>query len=106
MVLAQAEPHIAANYDKKLVPKGELQDLGNELRAKLEMTDAAMREVSGKASPVEVSAAFASFFLHTRNCNIMGYCILLYILYTLFHVSFLFYVYFSHDREIYSLSEL
>lgn len=53
MVLAQTETHITENYDKKLVPEGELRELGSELRAKLHVTMDALNKISGKNAPVD-----------------------------------------------------
>ncbi|MCB1057212.1 MAG: phosphoenolpyruvate carboxylase, partial [Acidobacteria bacterium] len=55
MVLAKAEAGIAADYDRLLVP-AELQDLGRDLRRRLETTTARVLEVTGHAQLLEDNA--------------------------------------------------
>ena len=54
MVLAKALPDIAAYYDELLVPEG-LQDLGADLRARLEQTRTHVLEVLGNAELLDNS---------------------------------------------------
>jgi phosphoenolpyruvate carboxylase len=51
MVLAKADPRIAAEYDRRLVPAG-LQGLGREMRARLERATAAVLAITGHHEPV------------------------------------------------------
>jgi phosphoenolpyruvate carboxylase len=46
MVLAKAEPHIAAYYERLLVPE-ELRDVGESLRARLDATIALVKRITG-----------------------------------------------------------
>jgi phosphoenolpyruvate carboxylase len=46
MVLAKAEARIAAEYDRRLVPD-HLQDIGTDLRGRLQRASAAVLQVTG-----------------------------------------------------------
>jgi phosphoenolpyruvate carboxylase len=52
MVLAKADPRIAAEYDRRLVPR-DLQPLGRALRARLARATAAVLAVTGHREPVD-----------------------------------------------------
>ncbi len=65
-VIAQSEPHITENYDKRLVPTGELQALGEELRYKFQETKTAIKVLSGKANPLSGDVVL-SRALEVRN---------------------------------------
>jgi phosphoenolpyruvate carboxylase len=52
MVLAKADPRIAAEYDRRLVP-ADLQALGRELRSRLALGTAAVLAITGHREPVE-----------------------------------------------------
>jgi phosphoenolpyruvate carboxylase len=54
MVLAKADPRIAAEYDRRLVP-ADLQPLGRELRSRLEKATAAVLAVTGHREPVDAT---------------------------------------------------
>jgi phosphoenolpyruvate carboxylase len=54
MVLAKAEPRVAAFYDQLLVPP-ELRELGGELRQRLERTSAEVRRVTGHERLLETN---------------------------------------------------
>ncbi len=52
MVLAKADPRIAAEYDRRLVPE-HLQDIGRELRSRLERATVRILAITGHREPVE-----------------------------------------------------
>jgi phosphoenolpyruvate carboxylase len=52
MVLAKADPRIAAEYDRRLVPP-DLQPLGRELRSRLAKATAAVLAITGHREPVD-----------------------------------------------------
>jgi phosphoenolpyruvate carboxylase len=54
MVLAKADPRIAADYDRRLVP-ADLQPLGENLRARLARATAAVLGVTGHREPADAS---------------------------------------------------
>jgi phosphoenolpyruvate carboxylase len=54
MVLAKADPRIAAEYDRRLVPM-HLQPLGRELRSRLARATAAVLAVTGHSEPVDAT---------------------------------------------------
>jgi phosphoenolpyruvate carboxylase len=54
MVLAKADPRIAAEYDRRLVP-ADLQPLGIELRARLARATAAVLAVTGHREPADAT---------------------------------------------------
>ena len=54
MVLAKADPRIAAEYDRRLVP-AELQPLGADLRARLDRATQAVLAITGHREPVETT---------------------------------------------------
>ncbi len=54
MVLAKADPRIAAEYDRRLVPR-DLQELGHTLRARLVRATASVLAVTGHREPVEAT---------------------------------------------------
>jgi phosphoenolpyruvate carboxylase len=54
MVLAKADPRIAAEYDRRLVP-ADLQPLGRELRSRLEQATAAVLAITGHREPVDAT---------------------------------------------------
>ena len=54
MVLAKAEPDIAAHYDRSLVDTS-LQEIGRELRQELAQTDDAVRQVTGRQTLLETN---------------------------------------------------
>jgi phosphoenolpyruvate carboxylase len=54
MVLAKADPRIAAEYDRRLVPP-DLQPFGAELRARLARATAAVLAITGHHEPVDAT---------------------------------------------------
>jgi phosphoenolpyruvate carboxylase len=52
MVLAKADPRIAAEYDRRLVP-AHLQEIGRELRSRLERATVRILAITGHREPVE-----------------------------------------------------
>ena len=54
MVLAKADPRIAAEYDRRLVP-AELLPIGADLRARLERATRAVLAITGHREPVETT---------------------------------------------------
>jgi len=54
MVIAKADPRIAAEYDRRLVP-GHLQPLGRELRSRLARATRAVLTITGHAEPVDTT---------------------------------------------------
>jgi phosphoenolpyruvate carboxylase len=54
MVLAKADPRIAAEYDRRLVP-ADLQPLGRELRSRLAHATAAVLAITGHREPVDAT---------------------------------------------------
>ena len=54
MVLAKADPRIAAEYDRRLVPS-DLQPLGLMLRSRLERATTAVLAVTGHREPVDAT---------------------------------------------------
>jgi phosphoenolpyruvate carboxylase len=54
MVLAKADPRIAAEYDRRLVPS-DLQPLGRTLRSRLERATTAVLAVTGHREPVDAT---------------------------------------------------
>ena len=54
MVLAKADPRIAAEYDRRLVP-ADLQPLGRELRSRLARATAAVLAITGHQEPVDAT---------------------------------------------------
>ncbi len=52
MVLAKADPRIAAEYDRRLVP-ADLQPLGRDLRSRLARATAAVLAITGHREPVD-----------------------------------------------------
>jgi phosphoenolpyruvate carboxylase len=54
MVLAKADPRIAAEYDRRLVP-ADLQPLGRELRSRLARATAAVLAITGHREPVDAT---------------------------------------------------
>ena len=54
MVLAKADPRIAAEYDRRLVP-ADLEPLGEKLRARLARATAAVLGVSGHREPADAT---------------------------------------------------
>ncbi|MDX1584462.1 MAG: phosphoenolpyruvate carboxylase, partial [Thermoanaerobaculia bacterium] len=54
MVLAKAAPHIAAEYERRLVPE-ELLEVGEEIRRRLDATIAAVQAVTGRSELLETN---------------------------------------------------
>jgi phosphoenolpyruvate carboxylase len=54
MVLAKCDPRIAAEYDRRLVPR-DLQPIGRELRRRLERATRAVLATTGHREPVEMT---------------------------------------------------
>ena len=54
MVLAKADPRIAAEYDRRLVP-ADLQPLGHELRSRLARATGAVLGITGHREPVDAT---------------------------------------------------
>jgi phosphoenolpyruvate carboxylase len=54
MVLAKADPRIAAEYDRRLVP-ADLQPLGRELRSRLAQATTTVLAITGHRTPVEAT---------------------------------------------------
>ena len=54
MVIAKADPRIAAEYDRRLVP-ARLHPLGRELRSRLARATAAVLAITGHAEPVDTT---------------------------------------------------
>jgi phosphoenolpyruvate carboxylase len=54
MVLAKADPRIAAEYDRRLVP-ADLQPLGRQLRSRLARATAAVLAITGHLEPVDAT---------------------------------------------------
>jgi phosphoenolpyruvate carboxylase len=54
MVLAKADPRIAAEYDRRLVP-ADLLPLGRELRSRLARATAAVLAITGHREPVDAT---------------------------------------------------
>jgi phosphoenolpyruvate carboxylase len=54
MVIAKADPRIAAEYDRRLVPE-HLQPLGRELRSRLARGTRAVLAITGHAEPVDTT---------------------------------------------------
>lgn len=54
MVLAKAAPHIAAEYERRLVPE-ELRPIGDEIHQRLERTTAAVLAVTGRRELLETN---------------------------------------------------
>ena len=54
MVLAKADPRIAGEYDRRLVP-ADLQPLGREMRSRLARATSAVLAVTGHREPVEAT---------------------------------------------------